>query len=280
MGMFDAALGLSSLGTMGLSSAASIAGSLYQTNENERMMRTSLDFQGQQSGSVYQRGVRDLEAAGLNPMLAYTRGDPAAGGAGFAGASNPGEAGAQGAQATSAAMMNSAQTGLIEATKDKATAEAAEIRARTPTYAANIEQIGQNIRESIQKIQLMQSQAAHEFASAGQAEQQTQNLQAQLPQIKATIAQLQSLAQLQGAQRQAVMKSLGKTDAEISEIQQRVNAALPSLQRQLLELDRSGKQLDMPRREQESGASAGPAGVLGAILRTLNPLSGLIGAMK
>lgn len=89
---------------------ASIAGSLIassgqeNTNEanlqiqqnnsafNAEQAQLNRDFQAQQSNTVWQRGVADMQAAGLNPMLAYSQGgNPSAtGGAAQAGA--PGNA--------------------------------------------------------------------------------------------------------------------------------------------------------------------------------------------
>lgn len=41
---------------------------------NAQMAQQQMDFQAAQTGSSWQRGVADMKAAGLNPMLAYSQG--------------------------------------------------------------------------------------------------------------------------------------------------------------------------------------------------------------
>lgn len=109
----------------GLSSAA---GALYDANKSSHDARgaqanaeqyssaeaaKNREFQERMSSSAYQRGVKDMQAAGLNPMLAYSQG-PAAVPGGSA-AIYPGAVGAQykmaeASQASASAAVSQADT--------------------------------------------------------------------------------------------------------------------------------------------------------------------------
>lgn len=85
-----------------ISIGSSVLGFLGQeeTNQaNAQMASQQMDFQREMSSTAYQRAVKDMQAAGLNPMLAYSQG----------GATTPG-----GAMAT---MQNSVASGTANASQ-------------------------------------------------------------------------------------------------------------------------------------------------------------------
>lgn len=256
---------------------------------NAREAQKARDWEEKMANTRYQRGVDDLRAAGLNPMMAYMN-SAASYGTAHAATSSPAVAGASSAgenRPATASMQSASQIevnqALVDRTKaeaDKIRAEEQEVRARTPTHAVSMDQMQQNIRESQERIKEIMSRIPTHAASAANLAQQTANLKETLPQIREHVRQLQALTQLNKAQAIEAGARTTVSDAQYDEIRQRIRQNLPEIQKALAELEAKARSLDMPRRGMEAATHQSFIGALSAVLRALNPFANLSGAIK
>lgn len=244
---------------------------------NAQQAQMQRDWSERMSSTQYQRVVKDMQAAGLNPMLAYHQGG--AGTPAGASASSGGAIARGGSAQMQAGMQSASQIAVNDALIEKTQAEAEEIRARTQTYPVNIERMQQEILESIERIETLRQQVRTGASSAAHMDQQVRNLQETLPQIRASTRQLDALAKLNEAQAIERLTASGVNEAQAKEILQRVKQNLPELDRALMALEKTMMEMQQPGHMANEAAQSSYAGQLGAYLRALLPLGGIMGAI-
>lgn len=101
------------MGGFGIGGGASAAlGSVANLFSSKMLMKYQFRLNRKMRRVAYQDTMRDMELAGLNPILAYQRGPTGAGSVGLAASPNFGGAMAQGAQAGAAVSQARTQKGL------------------------------------------------------------------------------------------------------------------------------------------------------------------------
>jgi len=106
-------------------SGASLLGGFFSNNSSKKAAQAQMAFQERMDNTKYQRAVKDLDAAGLNPMLAYGNG---VGGA-PSGASYTAQNPVPGAVSSA---LDAAQVAKIKADTAVSTAQAAKTAADVP----------------------------------------------------------------------------------------------------------------------------------------------------
>lgn len=152
-------------------------GQQQQNAANAAQAQRQMDFQAQQTSTSYQRGVQDMKAAGLNPMLAYSQGGAASGGGAQATMGN--ELGAGANSALSAAMARqqmlqmAAQTQNVEADTDNKVQQTTNLQsdnlytlARTATEGSRQHELAQRVAQIALSNQLASATQDYNISSA------------------------------------------------------------------------------------------------------------------
>lgn len=98
-----------------LGAAGSYFGTQQTNSANAAQAQAQMNFQADQSGTAYQRAVKDMQAAGLNPMLAYSQGGASTPAGAMATMQNSLGSAVQGSHIASQAVNNYNQNALLKA---------------------------------------------------------------------------------------------------------------------------------------------------------------------
>lgn len=215
-----------------LSSLLAGAGGIFSAKMTQNEAQRNRDWQKMMSDTSYQRAVKDMRAAGINPMLAYAQGGSSTPSGSMASYGNPFDTAAYALnESESIRDLRKAQQSQIELNKTQAelnTSASALNESRKETEATTRAVNAANVLESATRQQLNQ-------ASAHQAQQQTAKLvQDVLNSMRLTDAQVENYSANTAKSLQEleqIDRNVKKSDLELKYLDDKLRLTNSNLQK-------------------------------------------------